>query len=364
MKKSKHDLGWYIAFGVLTFLFILVAPAVPVAKAVVGSIFSVRLSTYNKLDSSLESDTYKFRKDYPTMGSRETVSFFSGDNLLKGYLYQNPSSDSLIVMSHGMDSMADGKESAYEDYFIEKGWNVLAIDLTASGQSEGKGAGGLDQSAFDVEAALKYVHLSSSLKSMNLFLLGYSWGAYGVVASLNFDQTPKAVASLAGFRSPDLEMVDKAVRYVGPSAYATKGFMDQALYLSRGNNGFLSAIDGINKATNTKIFIAQGGKDKTVTPFSSIYAARAQISDQSRVSLYYAPERSHENLFFSEAASSYMEATVKPLMSSMKNRYPDWSLAPASAKESYRNQIDKNKTSELDSALLSQIESLFSSSLN
>ena len=189
--------------------------------------------------------------------------------------------------------MADGKEAAFEDYFIEKGWNVLAIDLTASGQSEGKGAGGLDQSAFDVEAALKYVHLSSSLNPMNLFLLGYSWGAYGVVASLNFDQTPKAVASLAGFRSPDLEMVDKAVRYVGPAAYATKGFMDQALYLSRGNNGFLSAIDGINKAANTKIFIAQGGKDKTVTSFSSIYAARAEINDQSRVSLYYAPERSH-----------------------------------------------------------------------
>ena len=98
MKKSKHDLGWYIAFGVLTFLFILVAPAVPVAKVVVGSIFSVRLSNYNQLDSSLESDTYKFRKDYSAMTNRETISFLSGDNLLKGYLYQSPSSDNLIVM--------------------------------------------------------------------------------------------------------------------------------------------------------------------------------------------------------------------------------------------------------------------------
>jgi len=363
MKKKIHDFGWYIASGLLTFAFVLVAPAVPVAKAVIGSIFSGRLSTYVDLDSSMESRVYKFRKDYPAMASRELVSFLSGENRLQGYLYQNDSSDGLIIAAHGMDSMADGKESAYEDYFIEKGWNVLAVDLTASGASEGDEVGGLDQSAFDVKAALEYVHASSSLKDKKLCLLGYSWGAYGCVAALNFDQTPVAVASIAGFASPDLEMVDKAVKYVGPAAYATKGFMDQALYLNRGQNGFLSAIDGINKADATKILIAQGGKDRTVTPFSSIYSSRSLISNQNRVSLHYSEDRGHEDVFFSSAASAYQTTTVKPLMTAFDDRYPSWSAAPSSEKEAFAAQIDKNQTSELDPSLFAEIESLFATSI-
>jgi pimeloyl-ACP methyl ester carboxylesterase len=64
-----------------------------------------------------------------------------------------------------------------------------------------------------------------ALKEKKIFLLGYSWGAYGCLASLHYDQSPVAVASLAGFASPDKEMIQYASRYMGMgSSESNQGF--------------------------------------------------------------------------------------------------------------------------------------------
>lgn len=364
-KKHRRDILWFILFGLVLAITVPLAPSLTVANAIVAAVFSGRESTESELNASMEEATYKFRGDYPSLNSRLEYAIPSGTNSLKAYYYAPATSNgSLLLMAHGMGSMSDGIESGFASYFLNHGYNVLQLDLTASGQSEGTSAGGLDQSALDVTAALSFIHSSSALKSFKLGLLGYSWGAYGCLASLHYDQAPLAVASLAGFESPDKEMIQYASRVVGMGlAKTTKPFMDNALYAQRGKAGFLRTTTAIN-GSSAKIFLAQGDQDRSVSyDYSAAYAYRNDITDQSRLTTYFKSGRTHTNLFLSEAAIAYNQDVVEPAQSAFNKTYGSWSKASLGAKQSYRLSIDKEKSSELNGELFTSLSTFFAQAL-
>lgn len=363
MPKLFRPVGWFVGAGICLVCFLSVAPAAPVASLVIKSIFDGRQSDYEDYcSSSLESALFKFRSDYPSLADREEVSFLSGSNTLKGYFYDGGDKNALIVSSHGMGSLADGQESAFENYFVNKGYDLLSFDLTASGKSEGDSAGGLDQSALDFKAALDYVHSESRFADRSIFLVGYSWSAYGALASLNFDQSPKAVVSLSGFASPDLEMIDKSAKYVGFFAYASKCFMDDGLRLLRGSNGFLSAIDGANKAPDCKLYLLQGNEDQTVTKYSAFTSYLDKVTNQDRITSSI-KEATHSDVFFSSEAHSYIKETITPKLNEFTKLYGSWKKIPSNVKEEFIASIDKEKTSQLDEAFFAKIDEAFSNSI-
>jgi pimeloyl-ACP methyl ester carboxylesterase len=306
MKNKTKNVLLYVLSGVVLSLAIGIAPAPYVAKSVVTKIFEGRASTASILSGSMEASIYKFRSSFPSLANRTEYTLTSDGNKLKAYSYQAMNNNGgLVLIAHGMGSMSDGKESGFADYFLSANFDVLQLDLTASGNSEGS-SHYLDQSVDDVLAGLKLIHETAGLKEKKIFLLGYSWGAYGCLASLHYDQSPVAVTSLAGFASPDKEMIQYASRYMGMGlAKATKAFMDTALYEQRGSEGFLSAIKAINES-KASIYLAQGGMDKSVSyDYSGAYADTKwhQRSDpfDPRISKKRRPMKS---VFLSDAAVS------------------------------------------------------------
>lgn len=363
-KTKRSDRGAFIAIFVFGIVLSLTAPAPLVASGVISSIFCQRLSEYEEtFNDSLESYLYKNAADYPSLNNYENIQFSSGDNTLQAYLFEDDDPRGVLVMAHGMGSMALGREAALADYFLSNDWDVFAFDLTASGKSEGNGAGGLDQSAADVVAALKCVHASSQMEGLDICLLGYSWGGYGVCAALKDDASPKAVASFSGFYSPSAEMIVKAEGVMGVLAPLSISVMDAGLYLNRGSKGFYSALDALNLRTETSVYLVQGGQDASVTPFASLYGKKDQISNPSRLKSSYFPERSHGNIFYSDDANAYYENTITPLLDSLFLDYSSWDKVPQTRRDELEGQIDLDRSSALDVDTLAAIEKTFEAAI-
>ena len=66
-----------------------------------------------------------YQEDYP----REEVSFYSGKNRLRGFLYGDQKADRLLMFSHGLGS---GHENYINEiiYMVDAGYLVFAYDGT------------------------------------------------------------------------------------------------------------------------------------------------------------------------------------------------------------------------------------------
>ncbi|MCQ2742735.1 MAG: lysophospholipase [Bacilli bacterium] len=345
-----------ILFGVgiaLSVLVLSIAPMLPVSSIIVGSIFNGRASTSEDLSTNRECYIYKIRKDIPSLSSRTEFTFESDENVLTSYLYEVPNPKGLVIAAHGLTSQADGVDANYQTYFVEKGWDVLAVDLTASGKSEGK-SHYLDQSAIDVANAVKAASKWEKTKNLKTCLVGHSWGAYGALASYEYESSPKAVASFASFIQPDLEMIDSSRKGLGDFADATKWCMDLGLVALRGSKGFLNAADALKKNSDAKVILVQGELDETVTSYSGSYYKSASFGNE-RTTPIYLKGRTHTDLFYSDAALTYKKDIVDPKLEELG----DWNKLSLEDKKAFESSIDKEKTSELNVSLFDQIESIF-----
>lgn len=156
--------------------------------------------------------------------------------MLRGYLYRNGLSKGLVLYVHGIKGQADDYYAIGEDYFVRKGYDVFAIDLTASGRSEGMGIDGLHQSALDVKAAYEYIRSRGDFEHCPIYFFGHSWGAYGVAASLNFPNVrPCAIAAMSGFNTPLEEMLALPSSALGIPLDIGKEDLKAALKAREGN---------------------------------------------------------------------------------------------------------------------------------
>lgn len=349
-KRNRILLGVGITLGVIT---LAIAPIGPVASLIVGGIFSGRASGEESIGLNQECFVYRCRDEIANLSERKTVSFKSGSNDLTAYLYSQPSPKGLVITAHGLSSQSDGVDANYQSYFFEKGWNVLAVDLTASGRSDGN-THFLDQSAYDVSRAVKFASTFSETANLPICLVGHSWGGYGVLAANEYVQNVKAVCAFASFIQPDLEMIESARKKMGEAAMMTKWCMDMGLMTLRGETGFLNAAEAMQKNPNAKVILVQGEDDTTVTSYSSSFHKAASFG-ADRTTAYYLENRGHSDLFYSDAAITYKKDVVDPKLSALG----DWNKLTSSEREAFASSIDKSKTSELNQELFDNIESIF-----
>ena len=80
--------------------------------------------------------------------SRRAVTFLSGENKLRGYLYGEQNKTGLIIIAPGINSDADA-HLAETMRFVDSGYAVLAYDATGMFESEGDSRTGVQQSKRD-----------------------------------------------------------------------------------------------------------------------------------------------------------------------------------------------------------------------
>lgn len=293
---------------------------------------------------------------------RTLVKFKSGKNMLTGYVYGKQNDKGLVVIAHGLGGGAE--EYLPETmYFVDKGWRVFSYDCTGCGESEGKGSGGLPQSAVDLDAALTYIENNSTLKGLPKMLYGHSWGGYAVTAVLNYNHPISAVASISGFNSP-MEMLDEqAESMMGALAHLEHPFewiYQTALF---GRKAGLTAVDGINNV-KIPVMIIHGSKDETVSyTGAGIIAHKDEITNPN-VKYRTCSEKNqngHNNLYMSEAASEYFNK----INNDYKALYLKYNKKiPHDVKAEFYQGIDRHKTSERDTDFLSEINNFYEKSLN
>ncbi len=255
------------------------------ALIVPDAIFGNRLSEIND-EKSFSKIVYYSQKDYPALSNRTEITFASGDHSLTGYFYQAKEAKGTFVFAHGIHGYADDETAMIQNSILESGYSVFAIDLTASGRSEGEGIKSLAQGAYDVEAALNYLFSQNQFYAplSNLYLAGYSWGAYSVSASLNFDYPSKisGVLCFSGFDNPEGAMMAMARNYVGFLADLNAPVFDWGLATKIGDDRHLSGSEGILNS-GTKAYLVQGDADSTVPLSCSLYNALEDGSQVKRV---------------------------------------------------------------------------------
>lgn len=299
--------------------------------------------------------------DVADQDPRQVVQFLSGGNQLTGYIYGEQNSKGLVVIAHGLGGGAeDYLPQAL--YFVDRGWQVFAYDCTGSHASEGTGTMGLPQSALDLDAALTYIETHHTLRDLPIMLLGHSWGGYAVAAILDNDHEIKAAVTVAGFNAPTTMAVEQAVGLIGPLGYAAHPFIWAYQRLLFGRAAAATAVRGIN-STKTPVMIVHGVEDDTISyGGASIIARRDDVTNPNVIfkTLSDTKHSGHGNMFWSEAALSYVQAQNAEFKTLYNTYAGDM---PHDIRARFYDGIDRYQTSELNSEFMDEIETFFERSL-
>lgn len=311
--------------------------------------------------STLGDDFYrvqKVRTDYESLSVREEISFTSGEETLMGYLYESASPKGVIIMAHGVNNQADGNSAPMQDYYVNHNYDVFAIDLTGCGRSTGKGIKTLHESRYCVANAVKTVKNLAKTKDLPIFLIGHSWGAYGAVAATQDVDGVKAVASFSGYNKPNDMMFGFAESYTTRASVVLKPSLDFSLSVLCGGDSFFSAEKAIRNNSDVHYVVIHGEKDNTV-PLKkySLYdnIAKDGYSNVTPILLngvtHGAPWKTVDAMEY----TSEVEKGLADLRKKYKGKLPD------DVREEYLSSFDKERTSVVNTDLLNQIDTIFTS---
>lgn len=300
-----------------------------------------------------------FEKDYP----REEVSFRSGKNMLRGYIYGMENDKGLIVFAHGIG----GGHESYMTLLVklvDRGWRVFAYDATGSCSSEGSSTIGLAQSAIDLDKALDFAERDERLNTLPTFVMGHSWGGYASAAVLNFDHDIKACVTLSGYCDPMTELTEASELILG-------GKQAQYMYpfvwiynkLMFGRYSDLSAVDGINKS-GIPVLVVHGTNDQTVR-----YDGAAIMNQQSRitnpnvqyVTMDKTRRKGHNSYLYSAKTIKYIRKKLDPQFNLMLKQYKG--NIPNKALEAFYRSVDKKLANGVNGELLDRITDFFDEQL-
>ena len=295
-----------------------------------------------------------YEEEYP----REEVSFRSGDNTLKGFIYGMDNDNGLIVFAHGIGS-------GHEVYLslltrlIDCGWRVFAYDCTGSGYSEGEGTKGLAQSVIDLDNALTYVESDARLNIFDTYVLGHSWGGYAAAAVLNFDHDVKACITMSGYNIPYEELAETCeARFGGWSI-----LLDPVVWLYNkvefGSNSSISAVDGINKS-DIPVLVIHSDKDEVIDyNGAGIIAHTDEITNPNVEYKVFDEEgrNGHNTYFYTPEYKKYKEEFIIPKLEELEKKYGE--DIPDEEEIRLNDMIDKEIYNGTNDELIEIIDTFF-----
>ena len=326
-------------------------------NVVMTAVFDRRMSDPTSYFDTFQSLYLCSHRDYPALHHCQTLSFPSGNNKLMGYLYRPTGiSKGLIIYVHGIGGSAFDWYAIGIAEWLRRDYTVLAIELTASGHSEGLGIPSLSQSAFDVAAAVNYVQSRVDLKGMPLFLFGHSWGGYGVTGALSLTKGVSACAELSGFASPLDEMMGLPAAKLGGVVPGDPKVLEDALIQRAGPNGNYSAITGLEKS-GVPIFCVHGDKDAMVPYRKADIASKAKGLRNAVIRILRG--RDHVDVFFSDASVSARQKALEKVNVYTKEYGKSLAKIPPAALEIIQKEFDRFACSEINMPLFDEIDAFF-----
>lgn len=288
---------------------------------------------------------------------RREKSFYSGKNLLQGYLYGENNTNGIIVFAHGIESGADTYLNMVT-YFVDQGWQVFAFDGTGTRRSTGRGIRGLVQTKLDIRAALSYLNSDEKTKEMSKMLLGHSMGGYAVTSVLDEEIDVDAVVSIAAFNSPNGVMFYQAKKILGPLAYLTYPFITLQNFIIFGEESSQTAIDGINTSGIPNLIIYGTGDEIVPHNQVGLFADRDKLTNSNAHFLEISEDsrKHHATIWLSAGAAAY-SLEIFEAYDELKKEYG--LDIPDNVFQERLGEIDKAKMYEIDEELMKQINDFY-----
>lgn len=239
---------------------------------------------------------YKIRFGKRVDGSREPLQKDFPDLLLeKGrvkssraelstYLYHSENSrrDKLLIFAHGVG--VTHRYYLYEiDCLVRRGYQVLAFDYTACGESGGKTMVGFPQWIVDLEYVLRSAENDERFGGAEIQLIGHSFGAYAVTAVMNNEhKRVSSVAALSGINSGRefFRMFDNVIlKFIFGFYNICNTVYENRLF---GNIGGYTAVSGLDRS-GVRALIYHSRDDRTAPWKVSISSKENEISSRNVV---------------------------------------------------------------------------------
>ena len=244
------------------------------ALSVAGSVVAFRV-LFQRTDNLDSVVTLRYSRIDSKRYPRQEISFLSGENRLRGYLY-GKGSKGVIVIAPGVSSDSEAHLPEIMR-FLDSGYTALTYDMTGVCRSEGESRVGLQQAKRDLLSAIDFVRQ----KQLPIYLYGHSLGAYAVAAALDETEVTAAIC-LSGFDSPVGMMHDSAKDYVGILADVEYPFLYLQNVLTFGDDADDKAIESIN-AVDTPVLLCHGSEDKTIPYARSLNAQSDRLKNPHAV---------------------------------------------------------------------------------
>ena len=251
-----------------------------IARRSMGNIIRQRsLSRLHDSYTHPDSDQYAYHlymeehgkaiREYMQDVPEEEMTAESDGLLLKGYLRRNHSHDYVIAFHGYRATHTEIDTLGFGVLFHELGYNVLAVDQRASGNSEGKyiGMGWLERK--DVLAWVKLVTEKDS--EARIILLGESMGAATVLAASGEDLPANVIAVIAdaGYRNAYVMFETSMKNIVG---FTPKLLLNGASLWAKAcaGYGFREAdIRGQVAKSTVPVLLFHGSKD-SIVPYTNM----------------------------------------------------------------------------------------------
>ncbi len=347
MKKAKK-----ITLSIIITIILLIVPGVCITAQQMSSHFQRCDYQDPKLSATYFYDHYQ--PDYP----REEVSFRSGKNTLKGFIYGMDNNDGLIVFAHGIGS-------GHEVYLglltrlVDCGWRVFTYDASGCGYSDGDSTNGLAQSVIDLHNALSFAESDPRLNSLDTCVLGHSWGGYAAAAVLNYDHNIRSCVSMSGYYLPVAELDEFCDSSFGVVSKLLSPYIWIYNNLKFRNYSSVSAVDGLNRS-GIPALIVHGNEDEIIGyNGASIIAQKDDISNPLvQYKVFSEPGRNgHNSYFYTPEFKEYKESVLDPLLDDLENKYGD--DVPDSERMKYVEKVDKDLYNGFSAEVVSMIDSFF-----
>ena len=312
-----------------------------------------------------DMDKYSFslRPSDMTDGfSPRLVSFKSGKNTLRGYVFGESNDGGLVVFCHGLFGGA-AEYFAFARHFVSKGQAVFMFDNTGCNESEGKSIQGAMQGLYDLQAAFEYLNAHEpQLIQRNIALIGHSWGGFAAAAFPVKGFNIKCVVSLAGYDRAPLAMCNFVTGMFGRSTALLLPYFNIIQWLQYGKKGFISSVANIN-SSDIPYLIVQGSRDKIIHHNSAaIYNFRHRITNPNANFIFRteSDHNKHNTIFRDSSATAYMESRYS-LMRDARSTLSGNQLESALSK--IYNETNRFMINSLDDKIMQRIDELIEKSV-
>ena len=312
------------------------------ALSVAGSVVAFRV-LFQRTDNLDSVVTLRYSRIDSKRYPRQEISFLSGENRLRGYLY-GKGSKGVIVIAPGISSDSEAHLPEIMR-FLDSGYTALTYDMTGVCRSEGESRVGLQQAKRDLLAAVDFIRQ----EHLPIYLYGHSLGAYAVAAALDETEVTAAIC-LSGFDSPVGMMHDSAKDYVGILADVEYPFLYLQNVLTFGEDADDRAIESIN-AVNTPVLLCHGSEDKTIPYARSLNAQSDRLKNPHVVCRTIdADFRSgHNYAWLSADAARYMAQKQEELDDLQKACGGD---VPQAVLDDFYRDFDAEKAAQTDGSFM------------